>query len=161
MGRISKFFPDYNDVSSRRISPFLMTSEKFESFKRWRKATSDLIKLGNLGNNWDGEGAVAPDQELIDSAIDCLKILSKKLELPPPTRITSSHDGEIVFEWQNANEYFQAEIKRPFQAKCMHYDVSGNFTHFIFPWKQIGTNEESYSSIQPLTYISADEAFAY
>ena len=85
---------------------------------RMRGLVQELKDIGSLQDDWDGEGAEAPKSELVASAITLLDFIQNTL--PPPTRITPSQTGNIVFEWQfEDNIYLEVEIVDPFHIECM------------------------------------------
>lgn len=64
----------------------------------WEKARSILIAMNALENDWDGDGAVKPDTNLVYSAGLLLNKLLKNGHTPPSDAYPTT-DGHIVFEW--------------------------------------------------------------
>ncbi len=105
----------------------LASSEECELRKRWRdrvpelwkERTDDLLRIRSTEHDWDGLGAEAPDDALVDSAISLLKMLRRESDMPPPTRIVATPGGTVLFEWQYDGVYIEAEIVEPYCAEWM------------------------------------------
>jgi hypothetical protein len=96
-------------------------SEKAEHLyaTEWQKILQEIDEFRTLGDNWDGLGAKAPSNELLDSAIGLARIWYGR-DLIPPTRVLPGTAGTVVFEWQgDAGAYGEVEIDRPFHADVM------------------------------------------
>lgn len=79
----------------------------------WDSIISKISKLKWLGCDWDGEGAIAPSEELVESAILLAKYLRSKRMLPP-SRIMPGIDGAVAMEWQRVGEIEHLDIVRPY-----------------------------------------------
>jgi hypothetical protein len=86
---------------------------------QWHKIVGEINAFRELGDNWDGLGAHAPSNELLDSAIGLVHIWYGR-DLVPPTRVLPGTAGTVVFEWQgDVGAYGEVEIDRPFHADVM------------------------------------------
>ena len=76
----------------------------------WCDSARTLAGFVNLVDDWDGQGAIAPKPLLIIKAMSLLIELHAANELLPPFRIGACPMGGILFEWQAASGYLEAEI---------------------------------------------------
>lgn len=106
----------------------LISSPATHQRARWKQILDRLIAISKLEDNWDGEGAEAPDFEIIDSVTE---LLIKHTELlPHPNRIVPSVDGAIVVEWQLDGTYLEAEVETTNLAEWMLRTPDGVITHW-------------------------------
>ncbi len=66
----------------------------------WNHAIDKLLEIRSLTDDWDGEGAPAPECKLVDSAIRLAGWMQGK-DMRPPSRIVAGPTGTVVFEWQS------------------------------------------------------------
>ena len=59
-------------------------------------AIEQLEELRTLESGWDGDGALPPNPELIDAAINFVRDTGIR-----PTRIVPVNDGKISIEWDD------------------------------------------------------------
>jgi len=87
----------------------------------WRSAVDRLLEFWNWSEDWDGEGAAAPDRGAIRGAITLVRELAEGANaMPqasgpqflhrPPDRLLPGRDGEILIEW-HFPEYGYAELE--------------------------------------------------
>jgi hypothetical protein len=57
-----------------------------------------LVKFQELGENWDGEGALPPPPDLLASAVG-LAYLLKQRGVEPPGCVAPAPDGAVVLVW--------------------------------------------------------------
>lgn len=85
----------------------------------WEAVIDKVIAIQNLGDDWDGLGAVAPTGELLASAVG-LAYLLKDRGMEPPNAVVASLSGTVVFEWQWPDgTYGELEVDRPLHAEVM------------------------------------------
>jgi hypothetical protein len=80
-----------------------------ETARRWKEHSDDLLAIRRYKDDWDGDGADAPDPQLVDQAINFLAAL-RKTAFDLPFRVALSPNGAIGIEWQSPGTYVQAEI---------------------------------------------------
>lgn len=114
----------------------------------WFNRRMELEALYNLEFDWDGEGADPLSKGLIDSAIQYFKNLHSKKQMPPPSRIIATQDGEIIIEWQFDGMYIEATISQPYLAEWMIVHPDGQVKHFDISWMPPQSNSlwESYGN---------------
>jgi hypothetical protein len=76
----------------------------------WIEREMDLAKIRNLGNNWDGFDADAPDIATLDKAASFLRLLRERDESNPPNRIALSPNGSVALEWVQGTLFLRAEV---------------------------------------------------
>src|SRR3990172_2252525 len=89
----------------------------------WVKSFQRLNNLRALQDNWNGEGAVSPDQSTSEAASKWLSDLYNQGNQPAPTTILASVNGSIIFNWQE-NNYIELEFLGGLQAEFM--EAEGN-----------------------------------
>ncbi len=84
----------------------------------WEKDPRALEEIGRLEDDWDGDGAGAPSQDLVDSARELLLWLRQQ-KIPAPSRVAAGPNGTILLEWQCGLNYFEIEVCAPYQVEWM------------------------------------------
>jgi hypothetical protein len=85
----------------------------------WGPAVQKLLGFQELGNDWDGLGALGPSSELLVSAIGLAHLFNER-GMPPPNCVVPGRDGSVNFEWQAPDgTVAEVEIDRPFHAEVM------------------------------------------
>jgi len=74
----------------------------------WSTLRAKLSRWRNLPDDWDGEGADAPVDAVVDAADDLLRELIL-IDAPAPVA-TIAGDGEVAFEWENEGGYASASF---------------------------------------------------
>ena|SRR3989338_4956505 len=111
------------DISSNlsvqtQASQFSVTSSDFNHTESaWNDKFNDLNNLFELEDNWDGEGAIAPDPGIISAANALLSKIKFENRIIPPTRITASLDGTVFIDWENVDSREQLEFLSPDEAE--------------------------------------------
>jgi len=89
----------------------------------WQNLFMHLEKFAALPENWDAEGADAPDRSAIYTASIFLRQLSKDpnlFESPPSLKL--SPDGDIVLTWQlEGREYVQYVIEEQGHVELLRH----------------------------------------
>jgi len=132
----------------------LTTSLEFLMAKQWQEELKALTQLEQLETNWDGEGAEAPDAEIIASGVALFIELSSQ-GMEAPTRIQPTPEGGIVVEWGSPNDYLEVEIAEPFRGEVMAVEGDAPARHWSIDWKRTG-----YAS-QPRAEWSIEHDFSY
>ncbi|MCP4764744.1 MAG: hypothetical protein GY875_00570 [Gammaproteobacteria bacterium] len=85
----------------------------------WQTIFNKLNKFYALEDNWDGEGAVAPDDDTIGSAIFYfLNLYDQGGRVP--TNISTSPEGVIIAEFHQDESYSEIEFSSPTEAEWMN-----------------------------------------
>ncbi len=132
-------------VDSEILSESLLDEQEED----WEARFEDLVSIRTLHNDWDGMGAEAPLQELVDSALELFRLLRlPQSDTPPPSRIVASPLGTVVFEWHLDTSYLEVEIPQP------------DFFQWMFetPGKQTLHWESKEEINQDVTTISSPSA---
>lgn len=89
---------------------------------RWAASVSDteleLRSYAQLGDNWDGEGAVAPSQTAIDDALAFLGQRPPDIPLPYPEE---GKEGDVGVYWDNPKAKVFSEVS---------FEGDGTFSYF-------------------------------
>lgn len=84
----------------------------------WDEALTELRAMRDLADDWDGNGATAPGSEIINSAIEWAQDLFSQNHTPPSS-VMAGPNGTILFNWQDENGYFDAELTKPHYVEWM------------------------------------------
>jgi hypothetical protein len=82
----------------------------------WNGTIDELRRLRTYEDGWDGDGAVAPPPELVDSAIRLARDLNQD-RVSPPTCVLPGVNGTVVFEWVTARSRLEIEFVEPYLAE--------------------------------------------
>ena len=100
------------DVRSRLVP----VSDR-ETGSTWDREFDNLLRIRQLPEDWDGQGARAPTTELVDSALVLAHHL-RQSSLPAPDRIVPAVAGTIVMEWQTKRgRCLELEVVEPYLAE--------------------------------------------
>lgn len=101
----------------------LMSSDESRLRKRlaeeWVSSANRLSDFDRLVDDWDGLGATAPAQDVVESAKLFLLIRRTQDLESPPSRVLAAPDGSVVFEWQSGSTIVEVEIDAPGRANYM------------------------------------------
>lgn len=90
---------------------------------RWSQVIDDLLRLRQLGEDWDGQGASALDAVNVDSAIAWAQHMRRYAQAVPPTQVVPGVTGEVSLVWQGLWQgkpfFLEAEISTPRQVEWM------------------------------------------
>jgi hypothetical protein len=107
----------YNDQQHQFIPTQVpsLDSEPRPSGLTWNEVTDRLLDIRNLPDDWDGQGAVAPETDLVRKCFKFVQHLRNQLRttsgafLPPPTFVSATPEGTVSFEWQYSSGVIEAE----------------------------------------------------
>jgi hypothetical protein len=77
----------------------------------WVQLELDLARIRDLGEDWDGFGAPAPDQAVLERASSFLRVLQERDASNPPSGVVLSPSGSVALEWLEGNSFLRAEIE--------------------------------------------------
>lgn len=104
-----------------------------QSAVSWERAVQTIVEMHNLGDDWDGLGAIPPSRELLESALGLAHLLSDK-GMEPPLTVVAGTDGSVNFGWQDADGgYAEVEVVRPFFAEVMVIEAGKPAKHWTLP----------------------------
>ncbi|MBI3461648.1 MAG: hypothetical protein HY000_01105 [Planctomycetes bacterium] len=108
--------------------------------ERWDRIIDELLRLRSFQDDWDGQGAAAPNPANVDSAIEWVQQMGRYPQAIPPTQVVPGVAGELLLVWQGTGQgqpfFLEAEICTPRQVEWM-LAVSGQ------PSKQWVTERDS------------------
>jgi hypothetical protein len=108
----------------------------------WESASQAVRRLLALEVDWDGEGAPAPDQDVVKSVATLLAHLQARRLSEPPTRVLPTSDGGILVEWQGHGYYRQLEVFTPCVGEVMTVVPGREPRHEEWYWESIKRGEE-------------------
>jgi len=84
-----------------------------------------LQQLTLLADNWDGDGALAVDLEIIEAARILLGSLPRKLRDDPELLplVTPMRTGNLQFEWHRGPKILELEIETPSQIHFLRWST--------------------------------------
>lgn len=150
------------DVTDSGLSTAVFTAtEEDERNRLWGKAFLDLRAYGALASDWDGEGGLPPDPNVLSVASTLLaqwrRSSSRSL---PPVRILPTSGGTILIEWQDSNRYMEAEITRSGEIEWMRIDGHEPAEHWITRAARTGRPDFgnwAHTTVNPTEFASGDE----
>ena len=83
--------------------------------RRWAEVIDQLLAARTLCDDWDGQGAVAPDPALVDRAVT-FALTQQQTGYAPPDFAIPTVNGTVVFEWHGPSEYVEFEVVNPDQV---------------------------------------------
>ena len=85
----------------------------------WDRTLNDLLRLRGLEDNWDGQGATAPNPANVDAATAWIQQMRRWERALPPARVVPGVLGEVHVVWQREAVYLDAEISDPHQVEWL------------------------------------------
>ena len=102
----------------------------------WAPCVQEIGRFEHLGDNWDGAGAKAPSDELLNSAFGHAAIFHFQ-GMPAPSRVVPGLAGTVIFEWQLPDGgYAEVEIVRPLFAEVMLIEPGQPAKHWTLPTEE-------------------------
>ena len=80
-----------------------------------------LEAMRGVKEDWDGEGAAAPAQEIVTAAIGFWRNLQGREALPQPY-VTPNRIGGVLFFWEFGPHQIEVEFLTPDKAEFLHLD---------------------------------------
>jgi len=100
----------------------------------WLAMLEKLKSFRELEDDWDGQGAHGPSEDVVNSAIDLLEIIRYEGELPAPSAVAPSPDGSVLIVWQEQDGmYCEVEVVRPSFAEVMLKLPGQETLHWTIP----------------------------
>jgi hypothetical protein len=122
-----------NALPQRRLEPSDLNP--VEDAGPWESAVRKIVEFQQLGDDWDGLGALAPTRDLLASAIGLAYLLSED-GVAAPRSIVAGVDGSVTFEWQEPDgTYAEVEVLRPLYAEVMLIEPGKAAKHWTLPTK--------------------------
>jgi len=111
----------------------LLFSVEAQNVEQWETLEARVFSFRSLGNDWDGEGALAPKPEVVNTAIDFVRLLKRNEQFYQfaPTQLSIDPTGAIIFEWRVGSVYADAEISGPRTVEWMISTVGLKTRHEI------------------------------
>ncbi|MCE9531317.1 MAG: hypothetical protein K8T89_09380 [Planctomycetes bacterium] len=98
----------------------------------WRKLIDELVAIRRLEDDWDGQGAQAPEVALVDSAIALARYFQSN-DWPTANFVIAGGNGTIIFEWQGPEEFLEIEVTATNAAEGRQFDKRTNTSKsFLF-----------------------------
>lgn len=91
------------------LGSLALTGPNPEHQQRWDEVIDRLLAARGLDDDWDGQGAVAPDAAVIHRAIRFAQDRARAGVQPPDFAIPTVN-GTVVFEWHGSAEYVEYEV---------------------------------------------------
>jgi len=92
-------------------------TEELSDREAWRQSIDHLVSLRSLEDDWDGQRAIAPAADLLESAIELARWLGDH-RAAPPHFATAGVNGTVQFEWvDQQHQYFLIEVVAPNEAE--------------------------------------------
>lgn len=99
----------------------------------WEPAVQKMVAFQHLGDDWDGQGARAPSEEMLKSAIGLAYTLHQQ-GVDPPSRVVPGPEGSVIFEWQDPDgTYTEVEVVGWLVAEVMLIEPGQPAKHWMLP----------------------------
>ncbi len=101
--------------------------------RTWAGVIDDLLALRGLEDDWDGQGAPAPEPAVVDTAL-AVATDFRSAGLEPAHRAVAGVNGTVVMEWFSASMYCEVEVIAPdrVEGRLVNRE-SGEVTEFLLP----------------------------
>jgi hypothetical protein len=109
--RISLASPLLSELQAVEPSADGVSSLPGES--QWDQILGELSRLRRLDQDWDGQGALAPDPANVDQAVVWIHEMRHWRRALPPTHVMPGTSGEVILEWRRESFHLVAEIGTP------------------------------------------------
>jgi hypothetical protein len=110
--------PHHSANGSARNGVGVVVSESQGDFA-WDRQILELNSFSERDDDWDGQGAEAPSDELVNSAVRLAERLREN-GVDAPTCVVPGVNGTVVLEWQEPDgAYFEIEVIAPGKAEAI------------------------------------------
>jgi hypothetical protein len=103
---------------------------------QWPVVIDDLLRLQGLSDDWDGQGALAPDPTVVHQAIKLARAFEAR-GFPPADRAIAGLNGTVFLEWRDAPGnpgYFEVEVLSANEIEGRRFqEGAGRATVLRFP----------------------------
>jgi len=82
---------------------------------KWQEKIDQIREFLTLECGWDGFDALAPKEEIIESAICLAKILQNR-SAPAPKKIEAGEEGSVRMIWSTKTFYLEIDSIQPYNA---------------------------------------------
>jgi hypothetical protein len=112
-------FTNLDHLPSRPVgeASLILSTQEETPQRTWRELIDDLLGIRHLEDDWDGQGAEAPNPALVDGAIK-LSLALQQRGVAPATRAIAGLGGTVYLEWQTPLTYCEIEVLSPLEAEC-------------------------------------------
>jgi hypothetical protein len=76
----------------------------------WDQALNSVERLRGLADDWDGQGARAPEVANLDQAAAWISEMCQWRHALPPSRVSPGTLGEVILDWRDESFHLVAEI---------------------------------------------------
>jgi len=101
--------PDHYQTRALDQSSLSAVGRGAATLPTWDDLINSLLDIDNLNDDWDGQGAEAPPQGVVDGAIALAQTLRAEQHVPAD-RVVPSVNGTIYFEWYLPEGYREIEV---------------------------------------------------
>lgn len=126
------------------MTPNLIAGWSDSVVDNWASTERLLVDVSQLDDNWDGEGADAPNFEIIETAYKLLTLMQSQNH-PTPTQISATLLGGIVVYWRVDDVYIEAEINESNLVEWMQTEPNEQPKYWEWTFSN-STDEASPSS---------------
>lgn len=94
----------------------------------WKKSIHALLKIRDMGDDWDGQGTPVPPTDVVDSAT-ILAVMLRQHGVRPPTITVQGMSGDVGFDWQWPDRStLVLDVTQPYEADVTWYSANGEVT---------------------------------
>lgn len=106
----------FTPVAPRPVEQAAVSVRSDEPVRSWTDVIDQLLSLRVLEDDWDGQGAEAPEPSVVDSALK-LALRFRSTGMSPADRIVAGVNGTVFFEWFAPSQYLEIEVLAPGQVE--------------------------------------------
>jgi hypothetical protein len=86
---------------------------------QWERISAALAAMHQLKDDWDGQGASAPEPANVEHALQWVEQMQRNNLAIPPSQAVSGVNGEVLLIWQSDDFFLEAEIDHPARVEWM------------------------------------------
>ncbi len=102
----------FTPAEMRPLLPPPISISTDQPTRAWTALIDCLLALRDLKDDWDGQGASAPDPAVVDSALRLASRFRSGGERPAD-RVLADVNGTVFFEWYTPAHYTEIEVVAP------------------------------------------------